>query len=866
MDMDLLKRDLGEIVGERVTTSEFERWYYTADFVPIPSWVKSFFRTMPDAVVKPRTAGEVGGVLRYCNEKSIPVVPRGGATSGLFGAVPKKGGVVLDLRGLSAVIEIDASAQRVTVEAGLTWWELDRRLRDEGLALKSYPSSARSATIGGWIAGSGLGIGSLRYGSVCGHLLDAEVVFADGTIKRFSQERRMEWICETEGILGIITAVSLSVRKAPASVWPELVYFDNTRNLFDFVDALAIEEIRPYAIEIADDRYLSLVKQSGCEVTDFKAGGGTVLAVWENVEGPSAAAESFKKLVDRYRGERRDGAQEEWNQRFNMLRIRRAVSTVMPVGTHIPLKGLREFHNRLRKLKKRTIALLGHVVSPDDCMAMSMIVTDKDDPVEFGLSLHVPSRIFTLARIVGGRPAGGVGVWNAPYAKEVFSAPKLDEIRKKKKELDPGGILNPGMWSGTPLPFKPGIHDAGMKIAGILDMLYPKHAVGMDVRNDFSACVQCGYCMNYCPTRGEWVSSTPRGRILMAGEVLRKGSLEAAKVTPEYLRSVFNCSLCGRCAVDCSVSIDSPGMWVRLRGELVKKGLELDCLKGVASTVNQTHNTAGKPNEQRTNWARRLKSDPGGETKQGRIVYFVGCVTSFFPMVQDIARSFMRIADRAGFEVVLLGGEEWCCGYPLISAGHLEDAAASMRHNIKAVEATGVSTVVVTCPGCYRMWKEEYFKITGAKPDVDVLHSTEFIMRLIEDGRISFKDLRKTATYHDPCDLGRASGIFDEPRFILEKIPGLDFRELRDNRQYSGCCGSGGDLLVSHQEESLAIAKGKLDEVIETDAGTVVTACPSCVRALTMAKNANKMPLGVVDITQVVWEAMVKKEEKERFP
>jgi heterodisulfide reductase subunit D len=141
---------------------------------------------------------------------------------------------------------------------------------------------------------------------------------------------------------------------------------------------------------------------------------------------------------------------------------------------------------------------------------------------------------------------------------------------------------------------------------------------------------------------------------------------------------------------------------------------------------------------------------------------------------------------------------------------------------------------------------------------VDVLHSTEFIMGLIRDNRISFSELDRTVTYHDPCDLGRASGIYDEPRSILRSIPGLRVSELRENREYCNCCGSGGDLLVSNQDVSLGIAKRKLDEVLATGAAAVVTACPSCVRSLTMAKNANKMPISVADITQLVLEAMVK--------
>jgi heterodisulfide reductase subunit D len=217
-------------------------------------------------------------------------------------------------------------------------------------------------------------------------------------------------------------------------------------------------------------------------------------------------------------------------------------------------------------------------------------------------------------------------------------------------------------------------------------------------------------------------------------------------------------------------------------------------------------------------------------------------------MVQDVARSFSRILTKAGVDFTLLGGEEWCCGYALVSAGHPEDAAAFMRHNVDAVRQTGARTVAVTCPGCYRMWKNE--------KDIEVLHSTEFILRLLKEGRIAFKELKETVSYHDPCDLGRVGGIFDEPRSIIQRVPGITFSELEYNREHANCCGSGGDLLASNQELSLRIAHRRVREASDLGVQTLVTACPSCVRSMTMAKNAEKIPLTILDITQLAWKAV----------
>jgi Fe-S oxidoreductase len=171
----------------------------------------------------------------------------------------------------------------------------------------------------------------------------------------------------------------------------------------------------------------------------------------------------------------------------------------------------------------------------------------------------------------------------------------------------------------------------------------------------------------------------------------------------------------------------------------------------------------------------------------------------------------------------------------------------------------GARTIVLTCPGCYKVWKHEYEEIVDERHPFNVLHATEYISQLIEQAKISMGGLGTKVTYHDPCDLGRNAGLYSEPRYILEKIPGLELVELENNREYCTCCGSGGDLLASNQEMALTIAGRKVAEILATRAGTVVTACPSCVRAITMAKTSEKIKLDVADITEIVWKAMSQK-------
>lgn len=858
-----MKEDLMKIVGERITTDHFERWFYASDLLSLPGWVRNLFQTIPDAVVKPKTAQEVKAILSYCSANKIPAVPRGAGSSGLFGAVPKKGGIVLDLRGLSEVIEVNKEEERVVVEAGITWQELDKRLREEGLTLKSYPSSARSATVGGWIMSTGLGIGSLKYGSVFDQVLSAEVVLPNGLIKEYARGKGLEVFFESEGMLGVLSKVCLKIRPLPELTSHHLIYFNEIERLFQFVGSLAKATPPPYALEIFDHKYLALLKVSGYRVPSFNSKGGALLITYEGAEEEVREGERVvKDLLATYPGEEKEGAEEEWKQRFNMLRIKRAVPSLIPSCVHIPLDNLSQFYSGLEKLKKRPIALLGHVVSSKEAMLMPMIVSEERKTLEYTFALHTPWEVSNLALSLGGKPGGGLGVWNAPYLRKILSRERRENIRRTKKEVDRGNILNPGMWLDPPFLFKPKIYQIAMSIASKLDRVFPvriEEPGEKNLKNEFFNCVQCGYCMNYCPTRQEWLSSTPRGRILATKYLFFPYPQRNKELPPNYLNSIFQCTLCGRCGIDCSVEIKSPQIWIDLRSQLISQGFELESLKALTASLKESYNIASRPNEQRANWARRLKLRNKLERREGaKVVYFVGCITSFYPMVQDIARSFIQILDLAGIDFSILGGEEWCCGYPLLSAGHREEAGRFIKHNVDKVKEIGAECVVVTCPGCYRMWKDEYQNIIGQKPPFDVFHSTEFLARLIEQGKIKFKGLEKEVTYHDPCDLGRNSGIYDEPRYIISKIPGIKFVELKDNREYCNCCGSGGDLLITNQALSLEIAGRKVKEILDTKTQSLITACPSCIRAISMAKTAEKAQFDILDITQLVWRALVK--------
>ena len=219
-------------------------------------------------------------------------------------------------------------------------------------------------------------------------------------------------------------------------------------------------------------------------------------------------------------------------------------------------------------------------------------------------------------------------------------------------------------------------------------------------------------------------------------------------------------------------------------------------------------------------------------------------------MVHKIPQSFAKILDRAGVNFALLGGEEWCCGFPLIGAGLKDEAEAMKQHNIEKVKEKGAKSVVFACPSCYHTWHEEY------ATDLTLTHSSGFVLDLIRQGKIEFRNETVKVTYHDPCDLGRASGIYEPPREILRAMPGVEFVELADNREHCKCCGGGGNLEMVDPELSAALAQEKISQIQATGAKIVITSCQQCVRTIMTAARKKKIPVKALNITEFVLSHM----------
>ncbi|MBU0623955.1 MAG: FAD-binding oxidoreductase, partial [Candidatus Thermoplasmatota archaeon] len=211
------------------TDDKMERRLYSHDLAPLPKEMDLIFKTMPDQVVRPAYTEDVVQIVRKAIATKKPIVPRGAGSWGLGGSVPVKGGITIDMTGMSKIISIDEANLVVTVQPGITWNALSEALDAKGLFLPCYPSSAPSATLGGWISTGGTGIGAFKYGSAGDLIRDMEVVLPTGIVVHTGDKLvpqngggpNLNWLfVGSEGTMGIVTEVTFSVLPKPEELRP----------------------------------------------------------------------------------------------------------------------------------------------------------------------------------------------------------------------------------------------------------------------------------------------------------------------------------------------------------------------------------------------------------------------------------------------------------------------------------------------------------------------------------------------------------------------------------------------------------------------------------------------------------------------
>jgi Fe-S oxidoreductase len=376
-------------------------------------------------------------------------------------------------------------------------------------------------------------------------------------------------------------------------------------------------------------------------------------------------------------------------------------------------------------------------------------------------------------------------------------------------------------------------------------------------------CYQCEKCSSGCPT-----SMAMRYRPAQMMRLAQFGLADRLETDA----SLWRCLGCDTCTAHCPHNLSVrklvevmrqkviqerylPGGVEALDGdEALQKGIR--ALGMLSERIRTYYNVSGEDNASRLAWTDNLPQKPEGLVRdaQAEVAYFVGCVSAMFPMSYGIPQGFANVLARAGVHFTTMGSDEHCCGFPLLMAGHLKQAESLIRHNVAQMRALGVPRVVATCPSCYHMWHHIYPEILGEPLGPEVVHAAELLRDLVIGGRLAFGEPQRTGivTYHDPCDLGRKSGVYDAPREVLSRIPGWTLVEMQQAREHALCCGGGGDLETFDPQLVESVAAQRVQQAVEVNATVLVSACPQCVRTLSKAARNQKLRLRVMDLTQFV--------------
>ncbi|WP_455368145.1 (Fe-S)-binding protein [[Eubacterium] cellulosolvens] len=376
-----------------------------------------------------------------------------------------------------------------------------------------------------------------------------------------------------------------------------------------------------------------------------------------------------------------------------------------------------------------------------------------------------------------------------------------------------------------------------------------------DFKEDVQKCMRCGFCVALCPVEEfmGFESNTPRGR-MQTIKALINGEMKAN----EYLmKRIYNCSLCGYCLWRCPPGVKTTDAIKAARKYLVENKCYPEVLDTLEQHIQKNYHLYDLPKEARVDWINYMNvSDSVKIKEKADVIYFVGCVSALSGRAMEIPAAISQIFNKLGLDWTILGEDEVCCGTPLLLSGKTDSAGELARKNIEAIQGRGAKTVVTPCAGCYRVFIQDYPKLVG-ELGFEVLHTSQIIDNMLNKIRSLFKnEIKATAIYHDPCEIGRLAGLYDPPRRVLKTIPGLNLVDLPKTRELTRCCGGGGALKAVFPSTALRLAQIKLDEFVNANAHIVVSGCPSCKLNIQDAIAERESDLQMMDIAEIIAQAL----------
>jgi len=311
---------------------------------------------------------------------------------------------------------------------------------------------------------------------------------------------------------------------------------------------------------------------------------------------------------------------------------------------------------------------------------------------------------------------------------------------------------------------------------------------------------------------------------------------------------IYSCSTCGNCMENCRFDkfnhflvdiIESA------RIEAIKNGFCPERQKALFERIMNPEmcNPYGEKNSDNEDLKKEYNLPDKAEW-----IYFIGCTSNY--RQKSLRDATLKFLKNINLNFTLI--DEHCCTSPLIRTGQIKSIKNIMNYNIQKIKETGASKIITSCAGCYRTLIKDFAK-QGIIHDLEIYHTSELIKDLLDRKEIRIKsEYNKTVTYHDPCHLGRHSGLYEPPRDVYKNIPGIKFIEMKRNRENAWCCGAGGGLKIGYPDWSLEISKERLEEAKETGATVISSTCPFCKRNFSDANEKYNLGFEVLDLIEIL--------------
>lgn len=380
-------------------------------------------------------------------------------------------------------------------------------------------------------------------------------------------------------------------------------------------------------------------------------------------------------------------------------------------------------------------------------------------------------------------------------------------------------------------------------VAPYKDIIEVVKASGGDA---FKRCFQCGLCDAVCPWN--------RVRKFSMRKLVREATFGLTDIESEEM---WLCSTCGRCPQQCPRDVRQIDSGVALRRIATEYGVfpaSVKSIRTISGSLVGEGNPLSEDRSKRGDWAKDLSVNAFSEGME--ILYFPGCYFSYDPRLKKVARATAAILNKAGVDFGILGSQESCCGESIRKAGDEEVFKRLAKDNIKAFIDNGVKKVLVSSPHCYHTFKNEYPEFMV---HFEVVHMTQFLAQLIGEGRLELRgEFARKVTWHDPCYLGRHNGVYEEPREVLRRVPGLELSEMAESRANSLCCGGGGGRIWMETMKGERFCDLRVEQAVGAGAEVLVTACPYCITNFEDSRLnlENSESLEIKDITEVIQEVI----------